>query len=234
MPGGGRGADLDFDLLGHLLADGHVVGFFHVADDRLIEIVAGDADGFADADVGQGDDRDFRRAAADVDDHAGGGFGDRKPRADGGGHGLFDQIHPPCPGALGAVVHGAPLDGGDSRWDRDDHARADEMLSAMHPADEIGEHRLGDFEIADDAILQRADRGDRAGRFAEHFLGDQADGVAVLQDAVGPLFDGNDAGLIEDDAFAFDADQRVARAQVDAHVDAEHAKERIEDHAVVS
>ena len=71
------------------------------------------------------------------------------------------------------------------------------------------------------------------GRLAEHFLGDQPDRVAVLEHAVGPLLDGDDGGLVQDDALALDADQRVARAQVDAHVDAEHAQERIEDHVTL-
>ena len=71
----------------------------------------------------------------------------------------------------------------------------------------------------------------RAGRFAEHFLGDEADGVAVLQDAVGALLDGDDAGLVEDDALALDANEGVAGSQVDAHVDAEHAQQGIKDHA---
>jgi hypothetical protein len=49
-----------------------------------------------------------------------------------------------------------------------------------------------------------------------------------------PFFDGDDAGFVEDDSFAFDANQRVTGAQVDAHVDAEHAQEGIEDHAFKS
>ena len=135
------------------------------------------------------------------------------------------------PRALGAVSTAPLFHGRDARWDGDDHARADEMLAPMDAADEVAEHRLGDFEVADDAVFQRADGGDRAGRFAEHFLGDQADGVAVLQHAVGAFLDGDHAGLVEDDPFAFDANEGVAGAQVDAHVDAEHPQKRIKNHA---
>ena len=46
---------------------------------------------------------------------------------------------------------------------------------ALHPAvvhlrDEMPEHRLGHFEVRDDAILQRTDRDDVGGRAAEHAL----------------------------------------------------------------
>ena len=64
----------------------------------------------------------------------------------------------------------------------------------MHAADEIGEHGLGDFKIGDDAVFERADGGDGAGGFSEHFLGDEADGVAVLKDAVGAFFYRDDGG----------------------------------------
>ena len=37
--------------------------------------------------------------------------------------------------------------------------------------DELLEHLLGDGEVGDDAILHRANDGDRARRLAEHFLG---------------------------------------------------------------
>ncbi len=125
VDGGGR-ADLDLDPLGGLLADHQVVGLFHVVDDGLVHVVAGDADGFADGDVGQGDDGDFGRAAADVHDHGGGRLGDGQARADARGHGLFDEVDPPCPGPLGGVEHRPLFHGGDARGDGDDHARADE------------------------------------------------------------------------------------------------------------
>src|SRR5205814_4565597 len=115
---------LDFNSLGHLLADGHIVSFAHVTDDRLVEVVTGDALGAADGDVGQGNDGDFGGAAADIDDHAGGGLGDGETRADRGGHGLFDQVDAACAGALGAVEHGAFFNGGDPGRYCDDDARA--------------------------------------------------------------------------------------------------------------
>ena len=97
----GGGADLDLDFFGVLIADHKVVGFFHMVDDGFIKIIAGGADGFADGDVGQGDDGDLGGAAADIDDHAGLGFGDGEAGADARGHGFFDEIDFACAGALG-------------------------------------------------------------------------------------------------------------------------------------
>ena len=62
-----RGADLDLDLLGGPLADEQVVRLARVLDDRLVELVAGDAHRLAVDDARQRDDRDVGRAAADVD-----------------------------------------------------------------------------------------------------------------------------------------------------------------------
>jgi hypothetical protein len=224
-------ADLDLDPLGHLLADGHVVGLFHMVDDRLVEIVARRPHALADADVRQGDDRHLGGPAADVDDHAGGRFRDRQARADGRRHGLFNQEGPPRAGTLGALQHGALFNRGDPRRNGDDYARPDKMLTAVYPANEITQHGLGDFEVADDPILQRPDGRDRTGGLAEHFLGNQADGVAVLQHAVGPLLDGNNTRLVKYDPLALYAHQGVAGSEVDPHINAEHSQERIENHA---
>jgi hypothetical protein len=46
------------------------VGVLHVVDDRVVHLVAADADRLPDDHPAEGDDRDLGRAAADVDDHA--------------------------------------------------------------------------------------------------------------------------------------------------------------------
>ena len=74
------GAGLHLDLLGGALADQQVMDLAGVGDDLLVHLVAGDADGGADDDAAEGDDGDLGGAAADVDDHAAGGFHDRAGR----------------------------------------------------------------------------------------------------------------------------------------------------------
>ena len=43
--------------------------------------------------------------------------------------------------------------------------------------DEVAEHRLGDLEVGDHAVLERPHRVDRRRRAPEHLLGLGADGV---------------------------------------------------------
>ena len=45
----------------------------------------------------------------------------------------------------------------------------------MGALDEVAEHRLGDLEVGDHAVLDRADRADVAGRASEHLLRLEAD-----------------------------------------------------------
>ena len=84
----------------------------------------------------------------------------------------------------------------------------------LHLVDEVAQHRLGDVEVGDDAVLHRADGGDVAGRAAEHPLGLVADGADLAGDGV----EGDDGGLAQDDALVLHVDERVGRAEIDADV----------------
>src|SRR5271170_1344724 len=230
-PDGTGGADFDFDFFRELFADHEVIGFFHMADDGFIKIIAGSADGFSDGDVREGEDGDFRGAAADVDDHAGAGFGDGQPGADGRGERFFHQINAARLGLHGGMEDGLFFHRSDAGGNGDDDARLDELAAAMHAADEIREHRFGDFKIADHTMAQRTNSGDAARGFAEHFLGGQSDGVAVLENDVGSLIDGDDGWFIQDYALPTNANQGITGAQVNAHVEREPTEERIKKQA---
>jgi hypothetical protein len=80
-------------------------------------------------------------------------------------------------------------------------------------------------EVGDDAVLQRPDRLDRAGRAAEHPLRLDADRVHLA----GALVDRDDRRLGEDDSAAADVDERVRRTEVDGHIAAAEARHRGED-----
>ena len=118
------------------------------------------------------------------------------------------------------LLDGALLDSGDAGGDADDDARVREAV-LVHLLDEVAEHLLGDVEVGDDAVLQRADGGDRAGRAAEHPLRLDADGVDLAR----ALVDRDDGRLAEDDPAPAHVDQRVRGAQVDGHVAAAEAVE---------
>src|SRR5439155_18971457 len=62
-------ADLELDLLGRLLPDEQLVLALDVVDDRLVHLVAADAQALADDDAAEADHRDLGGASADVDDH---------------------------------------------------------------------------------------------------------------------------------------------------------------------
>ena len=108
-----------------------------------------------------------------------------------------------------------------------------EAVALVHGADEVVQHALGDVEVGDDAVLERADGDDVRGRTADHALGLGADRQHLLGDAV----DRDDAGLVDDDAAALDHDKRVRGTEVDTDVVREEPQERadgIEGHAVLA
>jgi hypothetical protein len=95
-------------------------------------------------------------------------------------------------------------------------------LGVVHHLDELLEHLLGDGEVGDHAVLHRADGLDVAGHLAQHGLGFVADGLDGLL-AVGAAFmaDGDDRGLVQDDALAAHVNQGVGGAKVDGEVGGE-------------
>src|SRR5206468_1542941 len=79
---------------------------------------------------------------------------------------------------------------------------------------------LGGDVVGDDALAHRSDDLDGAWRTAEHVAGLLADS----DDGVVALSDGDDGGLIDDDATAFDVDEDVGGAEVYADALTEHGE----------
>jgi hypothetical protein len=111
----------------------------------------------------------------------------------------------------GGVLHRAFFDFRDAGGHRDDDARAalDTAIIA-DLVDEGLEHRFGDLEIGDDAILQRADGDDVAGRATEHPLGF----IAHREDAFGAGFDGDDGRFAENNAAIANVNEGVGGAEI--------------------
>ena len=86
------GAKLNLDLLGRALADQQIIFALQIAHDGVVHLVAGDANGTRIDNAGKRNDRDIRRAAANIHHHVPGGFRNRQSCADGRYHGLFDQM----------------------------------------------------------------------------------------------------------------------------------------------
>ena len=101
----------------------------------------------------------------------------------------------------------AAFDFGDAGGHGDDDARIG-AAALVHLADEMAQHGLGDFEVCDDSILERADGHNVAGRAAEHAFGVIAHGEHLV--GAGPHRD--DRRLAQDDAVVLDVDQGVRGA----------------------
>ena len=89
----------------------------------------------------------------------------------------------------------------------------------MHLANELFEHLLGDGEVGDDAILHRADDGNRPRSLAKHVLGPLTDGLNALL-GIRPAFhaNGHNGRLVEHDTLAANIDQGVGRSQVNRQI----------------
>jgi hypothetical protein len=143
----------------------------HVLDDRVVQFVATDANRQRAHDAAEGDDGDLGGAATDVDDHVARGLMHRKAGADRRGHRLLDDEDLAGPGRVAGILDCALLDAGDARGDADDEARLGEVTALVHLLDEVAQHALRGVEVGDDAVLQRTDRHDVAGRASDHALG---------------------------------------------------------------
>ena len=211
--GGGDGL---LDALGRALTDQEVMVAADVGDDRLVHLVAADAHGARIDDAAQRQHGHLGGATADVDDHGTRGLGHRQARADCRRHRLLDQPDLAGAGALGRFLDGAALDGGGAGGHADHDLRMGEAAAIVHLRDEVLDHRLGNFEVGDDAVAQRADRLDVAGGTTQHHLGLFADRENLPLAAL--RGEGHDGRFVENDAPTLHVDQRIGRTEVDAHV----------------
>src|SRR5687768_596792 len=113
--------NFDFGHLGSTVADEKVVSPPYVARDRFVHLITGNSYGAAGYDPTQRDHGDFGSPASDVDDHGACRLGDRKSGADGGGHGLLDQVRFFSARLLGGFSNGAFFDLGNAGWNADDY-----------------------------------------------------------------------------------------------------------------
>ena len=208
------GAQRLLDVLGGPLADEQPVASAHEADDRLVHVVAGGADGAGVDHAAERDHGDVGGAAADVDDHAAGGFGDRQPGADGRGHRLVDEVHFAGLGPIRAVDDRPALHLGDARRDADDEAGASPGDAALRLSDEVAQQPLGGLEIGDHAVAQRPDRGDVGRGAAQHRVRRVPDRLGLVALRV----DGDDGRLVDDDAAPRREHDGVRRTEVDCEV----------------
>ena len=203
---GADAADRYFHVLGRSLAEEQVVLAARERDDVLVHLVTADPDRARHDDAAERDDRDLGRTATDVDDQAARRLADRQARADRGSHRLLDEACPAGTRVERRVADGALLDFGDAPRDAEHTPwTRDQPDAIVHPVHEVLDHLLGDVEVADDAVAQRADRDDVGRCPADHPLGLGPDGQHALRLCV----DRDDGRLAHDDPAVANVDQRV-------------------------
>jgi hypothetical protein len=184
-----------------------------VVDDRVVHLVAADADRLPDHHSAERDHRDLGGATADVDHHARDRVRDGQVGADRSCHRLLDQIDGPRARGSCRLVDRPPLDVGDPARDAQNDPRERETAAAGL-RDEVAQHLLGDLEVGDDAVPQRPGRADRGRRAADHPPRLGADRVH----AAGLLRERDHRRLEEHDPAPANEHERVGRAEVDRHV----------------
>jgi len=110
---------------------------------------------------------------------------------------------------------------GDAAGHGDDEPGLGEGVAAVHLLDEVAQHLLGDVELGDDPVGERADRDDVTGRSPDHLFGLRPHRDDLPRSGV----DRDHGRLVEDDATVTDVHEGVRRAEVDRHVAAEEPKE---------
>src|SRR5690606_11446386 len=212
-----RRTDRDLDLFGRPLTQQQRVLLLDVLDDRVVQLVARDADGLGGDDAAEGADRDLRGAAADVHHHRARGPVGRQAGTDGSGDGLLEDVQLTGAGLGRGLDDGAALDAGEARGHTDDSPRTSQIPPLVDLQDEVAEHPLGDLEVGDDAVLQRTHGDDVSRRATDHLLRFGTD----REDATGIGVDRYDGRLVEYDPATPDVHQRVGGPEVDSHVTAD-------------
>jgi hypothetical protein len=78
----------------------------------------------------------------------------------------------------------------------------------------VAKHHLGDIDVRDDTILERANRLDAVGRAAQHALGLEPD----THNPTTPPFNRDDGRLVEHDALPLHVHEGIRRPKIDGDV----------------
>ena len=136
-----------------------------------------------------------------------------RPGADRGGDRLLDQRHLARAGRQARLLDRARLDVRDAGRHAHHHALA-RPAAAVRLAQEVAQHLLGDLEVRDHAVAQRARGRDVGRRAPDHAVRLRADRVDVAVLGV----DGDHGGFRDDDAAPAFEHERVGRAEIDGEI----------------
>ena len=87
----------------------------------------------------------------------------------------------------------------------------------MNLPDEVKQHVLGDLEVRNHAVLERADGDDRAGGASQHLLGFRTDRQNSPRIA-GIILHRHDRGFVAHDPLPLHVNQGISGAQIDRQI----------------
>ena len=97
---------IDFNTLGHTLADLHIVLTAHILLDISSQVITRNADGVVGYDTTQGDNGNFRRTTTYIHNHISFRSLHIDTDTDSGSHGFKNQVDVTSAGMFGRVAHG--------------------------------------------------------------------------------------------------------------------------------
>ena len=203
----------DLDLLGGALTHRDAVLAADEPLNGVVDVERADSDCFERNDAAERDEGALGGAAPDVDHHVADRFVDRQISTDRSGNGLLDEAGIRSAGAARRLGHGSTFDGGDRRR-HTDHDPWPVEPAHPDPLQQQPDHALGDLEVGDRPLAQRA-HGHDVGRGAADHLPRL---VAHRQNLTGPTVERDHRGLVQDDALTSCVHQRVGGAEINRKV----------------
>ena len=121
----------------------------------------------------------------------------------------------------GGVFDRALFDLGDAGRDGNHNARTNAKGVIVNLANEVTQHRLGDVEVGDDAVLHRTNSSDVARGAAQHLLRLVAYGADLTRNGI----EGHHGRLAQHDTLILDVNEGIGGAEVYADVVGKVAEE---------
>ena len=187
-----------------------------VADDRLVHPVATNADRARINNVAQRQNRNLGGAAANIDNHVAGGVCDRHSGTNRRRNRFGNQSRTPRTGGQNRGADCTLFNRGRAVGHTNNDLGFAECRAFVHLADEMFDHLFGTVEIGNHPLAHRPDRLDAARGATQHQLGVFAYGQHLFYAILDVI--GDHRRFVQNNALAFDVDQRVRRAQINCHV----------------
>ena len=162
----------------------------------------------------QGDDRNVRGTAADVDNHIAAGTGNVDASSNGSRDGLLDDVDFPGACTVSGILNGPLLDFGDTRRHADRNPGLPIGLLSHGLLDEVLDHLLGHGIVGDNALAKGTDSDDISRSPAQH----QTGFLTYCLDLVAVPVKSDNRGFLQDNAPSLDIDEDAGGTQVDSYI----------------